>query len=265
MRTDLLPLLLLSLSACHVAPAGHAAPMNPGSPQSNLTGQWQVEAITPPGQPFPGTYTTVWDLQGSGAQISGVGVWSNGAQSRYSGWINGASVHLDRVDSNGFRGGFDAKLSPDGNSMTGTGRNDPSAPGGNTATYSWTARRVGAPPPSYAAPTQPASGLTGQWRAEAITPPGQPFPGTYTTTWDLQESSGRISGTGVWSNGTQSRYSGQISGASVHLERVDSSGFRGSFNGTLSPDGRSMTGGGRNDPTSPGGNTASYSWSAKRM
>ncbi len=71
-----------------------------------------------------------------GAELSG-----DGARSHYTGWVRNGKVHLERVDGTGFRGAFDGDLSVDGKVIKGSGKNDPSSPGGNTASYTWVARR----------------------------------------------------------------------------------------------------------------------------
>jgi hypothetical protein len=271
---------LIASCYVHTAPApayapqpGYAAATAPpaAAPAGSLTGRWQVTAVVPPGQPHPGTYTTTWELTDSGGQLWAGSLWSNGARSRYAGWVRGNVVHFDRTDENGFRGTFDGTLSPDGGTMTGEGRNDPASPGGNTASYTWTAQRIGAaPPPAVAAPPPPpppaaSVSLSGRWQVTAIVPSGQPYPGTYTTIWEVTDSGGQLWGTGVWSNGTRSRYVGWLRGNVVHLDRTDDNGFRGAFDGSLSPDGRVMSGSGRNDPSSPSGNSATYTWTAQRL
>jgi hypothetical protein len=209
-----------------------------------------------------------------GGQLWASGVWADGPSSRYAGSVRGGAVHLDRTDENGFRGAFDGSLSPDGNVMSGVGRNDPTSPGGNTAAYTWTAQRIfagtaaAAPPSSAPLPPPPPAAtdnLTGRWQVTETVPFGQPFAGTYTGTWELIDSGGHLSGGGAWSIGPRGRYVGWRRGATVHLDRIDEGGFRGSFDGSVGPHGAMMRGVGRNDPSSPGGNSASYNWTARRM
>lgn len=57
---------------------------------------------------------------------------------------------------------------------------------------------------------------------------------------------------------------GVVSGSSISLNRVDSSGFASLFVGAISLDGNTMAGSVTNDPNSPGGNSATGTWSATR-
>ncbi len=264
--------LTILAAAAGCAGAGFADPVRRTSPPTaNLTGRWQVEAVVPPGQPFAGQYTTTWELQDGGGRPMGSGVWSNGARSQYVGWVSGSSVHLDRTDENGFRAAFDGTLSPDGQTMTGRCQNDPTAPLGNNASCTWTARRERAapsPPLSGSPPASPGQvihNLTGRWQVEADVPPGQPFAGRYTTTWELTDQGGQVTGNGVWSNGARSAYAGWLRAGVIHLDRTDTNGFHATFDGALSADGASMTGSCKNDPTSAGGNAATCTWTARRL
>jgi hypothetical protein len=108
------------------------------------------------------------------------------------------------------------------------------------------------------------SGISGRWRLNAVIPSGQPYPGTYTIDINLTESNGILNGSGTWFNGVNSNFTGEIRNGNITLYRTDTSGFRGTFYGTLRPDGQ-MEGTGNNDPSSPGGNTATYTWTAVRL
>lgn len=126
-------------------PATGGPPSSGVAPAGNLSGQWFVTEVVPSSQPFAGTWTSTWDMTDAGGQLSAAGTWSNGGpHSRFAGWVRGGVVHIDRTDDNGFRGIFDGGLSPDGNAMSGEGHNDPTSPGGNAATYTWTAQRISA-------------------------------------------------------------------------------------------------------------------------
>jgi hypothetical protein len=279
MPPDFAPRLLVTLvilaGTAGCAGVGFADPVRPTAPPTaNLTGRWRVEAVVPPGQPFDGKYTTTWELQDSGGRPSGSGVWSNGARSQYVGRVDGANVHLDRTDENGFRGTFDGTLSPDGQMMTGRCQNDPTSPAGNNAACTWTAwREPAAPPPPLSGPPPPAPGspgqtihnLTGRWQVEADVPPGQPFAGRYTTTWELTDQGGQLTGSGLWSNGARSAYAGWLRAGVIHLDRTDTNGFHATFDGAISADGTSMTGSCKNDPASSGGNAATCTWTARRL
>lgn len=73
--------------------------------------------------------------------ISGSAVWHTApVMSVLTGWVEATEVHIERVDTNGFRGIFDGEVSSDGTVMSGTGANDPDSPGGNNAQYTWTAK-----------------------------------------------------------------------------------------------------------------------------
>jgi hypothetical protein len=109
---------------------------------ADLTGMWTVAEVVPPGQLGAGTYPGQWVLQNINGQLSGFATWSTvNRNSTLSGSVIGDAVHIQRVDTDGFRGFFDGTVSPDGSTMSGTGQNDPSSPNGNAATYSWTAAR----------------------------------------------------------------------------------------------------------------------------
>jgi len=154
MRISPLLVVVPLIAACYLQPAPPPPAYGPPSasggpprygvaPAGNLSGQWNVTEVVPPGQPFAGTWTSTWEMTDGGGQLSASGVWSNGGpHSRYAGWVRDGVVHFDRTDDSGFRGVFDGSLSPDGNAMSGVGRNDPTSPGGNAASYSWTARRM---------------------------------------------------------------------------------------------------------------------------
>ena len=142
------------IAGCYIQPAlpppAYGRPPVSGGPPSygvapagNLGGQWRVTEVVPSGQPFAGTWTSIWEMTDADGQLWATGVWSNGGpRSRYAGWVRGGVVHFDRTDENGFRGVFDGSLSPNGNAMSGEGHNDPTSPGGNAATYTWTAERI---------------------------------------------------------------------------------------------------------------------------
>ena len=104
----------------------------------------------------------------------------------------------------------------------------------------------------------------GRWRLTAIVPQGQPYPGSYTIEINLTERNGNLTGSGTWSNGQRSNFTGELRNNEIVLYRVDTNGFRGTFWGRGTANGR-MEGTGRNDPSSPGGNSASYSWTAVRL
>lgn len=129
--------------------------------------------------------------------------------------------------------------------------------GSNSSAPAASANNVQAPPK--------AENLSGVWSVEVVVPPGSGgSPGTYQGTWDIADSDGVVSGTAEWpSVGARGRLSGSIHDGKVQLQRVDETGFRGSFEGQLAPDG-SMHGSGANDPSSPHGNTATYTWTAHR-
>ncbi len=113
-----------------------------GAALADLTGTWTVAEVVPPGQGGAGTYPGQWVLQNINGQLSGSATWSTvNRHSTLSGSVIGDAVHIQRVDTDGFRGFFDGTVSPDGSTMSGTGQNDPSSPGGNAATYTWTAVR----------------------------------------------------------------------------------------------------------------------------
>jgi len=131
--------LVASLAAQACGGATPAANVPPSSLPPNSA--WLIEAVTPQGQPFPGTYTVRVALTDTDGRLSGSGVWSTGDRTTFSGWRRGEAVHLDRVDEAGFRGVFEGELSANGQTMKGTGYNDPSSPGGNSAHYTWTAAR----------------------------------------------------------------------------------------------------------------------------
>jgi len=113
---------------------------------------------------------------------------------------------------------------------------------------------------------QPGGGSTSsaKWRLTTITPPGQPYPGTYLADINLTEENGSLTGSGTWSNGVSSNFTGTVRNNEVILYRVDNSGFRATLLGRGTAEGR-MEGTGQNDPASPGGNTASYTWTAIRL
>lgn len=107
--------------------------------------------------------------------------------------------------------------------------------------------------------------LSGRWRLVAVVPPGQPYAGTYTIDIDLTDQNGSLTGTGTWSNGPRSQFTGTVRDGEIILNRVDNGGFRGTFRGRVTENGTRMEGTGRNDPSSPGGNTATYTWTASRL
>jgi hypothetical protein len=112
------------------------------------------------------------------------------------------------------------------------------------------------------------TGVTGTpfgiWRLTAIVPPEQPYAGTYTIDITLIEHNGLLSGSGIWSNGVNSHFTGELKNGEIILYRTDPGGFRGTFYGKFRADGQ-MEGTGSNDPSSPGGNSASYTWTAFRL
>lgn len=112
------------------------------------------------------------------------------------------------------------------------------------------------------------SSLTGSWALEA-----DMTNGVYTATLSLtQDSSALMGSIASWQSvatgatltlGTT--FTGSVNGSSVVLSRTDSDGFRGTLSGTLDADARSMSGTAANDPSSPNGNNATGTWTAKRQ
>ena len=78
------------------------------------------------------------------------------------------------------------------------------------------------------------------------------------------EQNGKLTGSGTWSNGARSNFTGEVKNGEVVLYRVDSGGLRGTFWGKVTA-GRRMEGTDQNDSSSPGGNSSSYSWTAVRL
>ena len=85
----------------------------------------------------------------------------------------------------------------------------------------WTLLLSGVTALSVAPAADSAPSLTGKWRGEVSIPQGQPFPGTYTLNLDLVERSGQLTGTGSWSNGVVSNFTGSVGGGQVLLNRLD--------------------------------------------
>jgi hypothetical protein len=110
--------------------------------------------------------------------------------------------------------------------------------------------------------------LTGSWALRA-----NMTNGVYTADMALSQDGGALTGSiGSWEAvaldaalvlGTT--FTGSVDGSSITLNRTDSSGFRTTFVGTASQDGKSMSGTAANDPTSPGGNNATGTWTAQRQ
>ena len=173
----------LLLTAC----TSGGKPLDPNEtriPAPIIDGRWIVEANLPEGQPHAGRYTTIMSLTENGGQVAGSSRWSNGANSRYSGTVVGHTVRLERADTNGFEGVFEGAFSEDGHSIVGTGQNDPSSPHGNSATYSWWAKRILLPQQSANAATHcDKSELS--WAIKYVTQPswpGNPDPQSAATT-----------------------------------------------------------------------------------
>jgi hypothetical protein len=97
-----------------------------------------------------GLYTGMLDLEQNGdALIGSLAAWYVQGQegnlavgTMFTGSLNGSNVVLNRTDSGGFRSVFNGTVDISGNAMSGTGTNDPMSPGGNAATYAWTAQRA---------------------------------------------------------------------------------------------------------------------------
>ena len=263
MRISTVLVVASLIGACYVAPAPppptygpppvNGPPRYSAAPAGTLAGQWRVTEVVPPGQPFAGTYTTTWEMTDSGGQLWASGVWSNGPRSRYAGSVQGGAVHFDRTDENGFRGAFDGSLSPDGNVMSGVGRNDPTSPGGNAAAYTWTAERIfagtaTAAPPAPPPPPAATLNLHRPLARDRNRAAGPTVRGDVHGHVGLTDSGGQLSGDGAWSIGPHGRYTGWRRGATIHLDRTDDSGFRGSFEGTVGPHGATMRGVGETIP-----------------
>jgi len=110
-----------------------------GAATVDVTGKWDIEEVIPSSQAFAGTYAAVFTLKETGDKVAGTAVWDGDVMSTLTGTVHGRKIHLDRVDASGFRAFFDGRVSANGNSMSGTGIGDPSSPGGNSSTYTWTA------------------------------------------------------------------------------------------------------------------------------
>jgi hypothetical protein len=110
--------------------------------------------------------------------------------------------------------------------------------------------------------TRKPSGLTGKWRMIKVIPAGQPYPGSYSFEIDLVERDGVVTGSG-YSVAGRSTFSGTLRNGEVVFNRLDVNGFRAVFRGRLN--GSTMTGIGKNDVTSPQGNSAAYTWTATRL
>jgi hypothetical protein len=115
--------------------------MGGGAVSTGVSGQWRLESIVPPGQPYAGTYLAEMDLTEQGGVLSGRIRWYSGVVSTVSGELRNGEVVLHRVDDSGFRAVFQGRVTGEGR-MEGTGYNDPSSPGGNSASYTWTAHRL---------------------------------------------------------------------------------------------------------------------------
>ncbi len=109
---------------------------------SKLSGKCRLVQVLTPGQRYAGTFTIVINLTEQNGNLTGAGTWSNGARSNFIGTVRNGEVILNRVDSGGFRGSFRGRVTGNGTRLEGTGSNDPSSPGGNTAAYTWTASRL---------------------------------------------------------------------------------------------------------------------------
>lgn len=144
---------VLSLGACVPPPRSPLAPMEmerlapqPPVDAAAPQGRWRLVLVVPPGHPLSGTYSGTLRLaEHQGLLFGSVEDWSNGARSRFVGWHRGGVLHLARQDEapwTGFRAAFDGVLSTEGDLMQGTCYNDASAPHGNNAVCTFTARRI---------------------------------------------------------------------------------------------------------------------------
>jgi len=101
--------------------------------------------------------------------------------------------------------------------------------------------------------------VTGSWSVQETIPSGA-VAGTYLATFTLKTLGNAVTGTALWDGGLASVLTGSVHGYKIHLDRTDPSGFHATFDGTVATSGASMSGTGKNDPASPGGNDATYTW-----
>jgi hypothetical protein len=103
--------------------------------------------------------------------------------------------------------------------------------------------------------------VTGAWGITQTIPADQVGAGTYTGTFTLLAKGDGVTGTALWSNGATSTMLGSVHGRRIHLDREDESGFRATYDGNVAASGATMNGTGANDPASPGGSDATFTWS----
>jgi hypothetical protein len=138
--------LALSIAACSGTKSSQSASTE------NLSGTWQLTLTVPVNGTADngngGVYPAEVVFTQTGDSISGSANWGNGqVLGTITGTVNGSNVTMTRVDTTRvFRGSLDGTVSADGNSMSGTGANDPTVDNGNAATYTWTAERGAAAP-----------------------------------------------------------------------------------------------------------------------
>jgi hypothetical protein len=140
LRVTIAVVVVCSLAGCGGSQPQPEPPAATAIEPAKLVGRWQFVIQTSCGGTYAGTLSLQLDR---GTLTGSIPDWSNGARSRMTGTVNGATVHFDRVDDapyTGFRTSFDGKVTPDG-TVRGTWANDPSAPSGNACTGTWVMTR----------------------------------------------------------------------------------------------------------------------------